>query len=222
MIFGHQTDNNKHQPGNHVKLLLTDNGMIQTIGNLEVKTCLIIKTGIAIFWEYRNEFLYVEQLRTWIWITIRYTNTGYSNFQMGKIVLIYFALIQTPIRIRIRHGYRHNFHVSVQHIYTNISLFTHMKVMIFGGTDNTTLYMALTLAALLSNPDVLKKVQDQLEIHVGKNRVVEYSDIENLTYLQDVIKEVFRLYPSAQLNVPHEATGDCQIQGFNVPDTRIH
>ncbi|KAJ6831359.1 cytochrome P450 CYP82D47-like [Iris pallida] len=222
MIFGHQTDNNKHQPGNHVKLLLTDNGMIQTIGNLEVKTCLIITTGITMFWEYRNEFLYVEQLRTWIWITIRYTNTGYKNFQIGKIVLIYFALIQTPIRIRIRHGYGHNFHVSVHHIYTNISLFTHMKAMIFGGTDNTTLYMALTLAALLSNPDVLKKVQDELEIHVGKNRVVEYSDIENLTYLQAIIKEVFRLYPSAQLNVPHEATGDCQIHGFNVPDTRIH
>ncbi|KAJ6837921.1 cytochrome P450 CYP82D47-like [Iris pallida] len=222
MIFGHQTDNSKHQPGNHVKLLLTDNGMIQTIENLEVKTCLIIKTGIAMFWEYHNEFLYVEQLRTWIWITIRYANTGYKNFQIGKIVLIFFALIKTAIRIKTRHGYGHHFHVSVQHIYTNISLFAHMKAMIFGGTNNTTLYKAMTLAALLSNPDVLKKVQDELEIHVGKNRVVEYSDIENLTYLQAVIKEVFRLYPSAQLNVPHEATKECLIQGFNVPDTWIH
>ncbi|KAJ6822509.1 cytochrome P450 CYP82D47-like [Iris pallida] len=152
--------------------------MIQTIENLEVKTCLIIKTCIPMFWEYHNEFLYVEQL--WIWITIRYANTGYRNFQIGKIVLIFFALIQTPIRIRTRHGYGHHFHVSVQHIYTNISLFANMKAMIFGGTNNTTLYMAMTLAALLNNPDVLKKVQDELEIHVGKNRVVEYSDIENL------------------------------------------
>ncbi|KAJ6811552.1 cytochrome P450 CYP82D47-like [Iris pallida] len=74
MISGHQTNNSKHQLGNHVKLLLTDNGMIQTIENLEVKTCLIIKTCIAMFWEYHNEFLYIEQLRTWIWITIRYAN----------------------------------------------------------------------------------------------------------------------------------------------------
>ncbi|KAJ6847125.1 cytochrome P450 CYP82D47-like [Iris pallida] len=89
--------------------------------------------------------------------------------------------------------------------------------MIFGGTDNTTNSMALTLAALLSNPDVLKRVQDELGIHVGENRVVESSDIENLTYLRAVVKEAFRLYPSAQLNVPHEATEECEIQGFRVP-----
>lgn len=92
-----------------------------------------------------------------------------------------------------------------------------MKAMIFGGTDNTTSTMVTALAALLANKSALKKVLDELDTMVGKNRLVEESDMKNLVYLQAVIKETFRLYPPAELNVPHEAVKDCQIQGYHVP-----
>ncbi|ONK55116.1 uncharacterized protein A4U43_UnF7430 [Asparagus officinalis] len=89
--------------------------------------------------------------------------------------------------------------------------------MILGGSDNITNSMVLTLAALLDNTHVLKKVQEELDAVVGKNRVVEESDIKNLVYLQAVIKEAFRLYPPSTLLVPHEAIEECQIQGYHVP-----
>ncbi|XP_020250416.1 cytochrome P450 CYP82D47-like [Asparagus officinalis] len=89
--------------------------------------------------------------------------------------------------------------------------------MIFGGTDNTIKSMVHTLAALLDNTHVLEKVQEELDAVVGKNRLVEESDIKNLVYLQAVIKEAFRLYPAATVIVPHVAIEDCQIQGYHIP-----
>ncbi|KAG4140337.1 hypothetical protein ERO13_D06G012300v2 [Gossypium hirsutum] len=42
------------------------------------------------------------------------------------------------------------------------------------------------------------------------------SDTKNLVYLQSIIKETLRLYPSAPLSVIHEATEDCTVNGYHV------
>lgn len=78
--------------------------------------------------------------------------------------------------------------------------------------------MTLTwaVALLLNHRDVLKKVQDELDAHVGKERLVQDSDLQNMIYLQAVMKEILRLYPAAPLSVPHEAIQDCTIGGYHV------
>ncbi|CAH9080111.1 unnamed protein product [Cuscuta epithymum] len=53
-------------------------------------------------------------------------------------------------------------------------------------------------------------------MHVGKERLVNDSDINNLTYLQNVAKETLRLYPAGPLLVPHEAQQDCIINKYHV------
>ena len=79
----------------------------------------------------------------------------------------------------------------------------------------TTITWALSL--LLNNRHVLKKAQDELDIHVGKNRQVEESDIKNLIYLQAIVKETLRLCPPLPLSAPREAMEDCTIDGFHIP-----
>lgn len=64
---------------------------------------------------------------------------------------------------------------------------------------------------------MLKKAQEEIEKHVGQNRMVEESDLKNLVYLQAIINETMRLYPSAPLSVPHESTEDCIVGGYTVP-----
>ncbi|KAI3688917.1 hypothetical protein L2E82_46851 [Cichorium intybus] len=84
-------------------------------------------------------------------------------------------------------------------------------------TDTTMLTLTWALALLINNPRVLKKAQQELQNHVGLNRMVNESDLTNLVYLQAIIKETMRLYPAAPLSVPHESTEDCVVGSYTVP-----
>ncbi|KAJ0942103.1 putative cytochrome P450, EF-hand domain pair, cytochrome P450 superfamily [Helianthus annuus] len=83
-------------------------------------------------------------------------------------------------------------------------------------TDTTTATLTWALALLVNHPVVLKIAQHELENHDGRDRKVEESDMNNLVYLQAVIKETMRLYRAAPLSVPHESTEDCIVGGLNV------
>ncbi|PIA48146.1 hypothetical protein AQUCO_01400612v1 [Aquilegia coerulea] len=89
--------------------------------------------------------------------------------------------------------------------------------MIAAGTDTTMISLIWTLSLLLNNRHTLKKVQDEIDDHVGKDRCTEESDVHKLVYLQAIIKESFRLYPPVPLSVPHEAIEDCTVSGYYIP-----
>ncbi|XVF01009.1 hypothetical protein REPUB_Repub04eG0050900 [Reevesia pubescens] len=89
--------------------------------------------------------------------------------------------------------------------------------LILAGGDTTSITMTWILANLMNNRHALKKAQEELDIKIGRDRWVEDSDIDKLVYLQAIIKETFRLYPTAPLSVPHEAMEDCRVQGYHVP-----
>ncbi|KAD6119158.1 hypothetical protein E3N88_10429 [Mikania micrantha] len=88
--------------------------------------------------------------------------------------------------------------------------------LILGGSDTTAGTLTWAISLLLNHPHILKKLQDELDEHVGKDRKVEESDIKNLVFLQAVIKETLRLYPAGPLLGPREAVEDCTVAGYNV------
>ncbi|XP_016733282.1 cytochrome P450 82C3 [Gossypium hirsutum] len=89
--------------------------------------------------------------------------------------------------------------------------------LIFAAEDTTSITMTWALSLLLNNRDALNKVKQELDIHVGKDRLlITESDTKNLVYLQSVIKETLRLYPAAPLAVIHEAIEDCSIHGYDI------
>ncbi|KAF5197501.1 Cytochrome p450 [Thalictrum thalictroides] len=73
------------------------------------------------------------------------------------------------------------------------------------------------LEADIINKATCLKAQNEIDIHVGKDRYVEESDIQKLVYLQAIVKETLRLYPSAPIVGPHESMEDCTVSGYNVP-----
>ncbi|MCD7449149.1 hypothetical protein HAX54_049512 [Datura stramonium] len=85
------------------------------------------------------------------------------------------------------------------------------------GTDTTIVTLTWTLSLLLNNYKALKRAQDELDTHVGKNRWVQESDIKNLVYLQAIVSESLRLYPAAPLLLPHESIEDCVVSGYDIP-----
>ncbi|KAM3703243.1 hypothetical protein ACB094_04G084700 [Castanea mollissima] len=89
--------------------------------------------------------------------------------------------------------------------------------MISGAYDTSAATIEWTFSELLRHPRVVKQVQAELEGVVGMNRMVEETDLANLTYLDMVVKESLRLHPIGPLLVPHESMEDIELNGYYVP-----
>ncbi|OMO53008.1 Cytochrome P450 [Corchorus capsularis] len=89
--------------------------------------------------------------------------------------------------------------------------------MVSAAFDTSATAVEWTMAELLRHPRVMFNLQQELENVVGRNRMVEESDLPNLIYLDMVIKESLRLHPVAPLLVPRESTDDITINGHFIP-----
>nr|XP_008378401.2 cytochrome P450 CYP82D47-like [Malus domestica] len=89
--------------------------------------------------------------------------------------------------------------------------------LILGGSDTTMVTLIWTLSLLLNNRHALKKVHEELDKHVGKERLVNESDISNLVYLQATVKEAMRLCPAGPISGQREFTEDGTVGGYHVP-----
>lgn len=97
-----------------------------------------------------------------------------------------------------------------------------MQDVIIASSSTSSATMLWTLAELMRHPDMLRRVQKELDAVVGKNRLAEESDLVNLEYLRAVIKETFRLHPVLPLLLPHQSDVDVQIGGYDIPaKTRV-
>ncbi|OWM74472.1 hypothetical protein CDL15_Pgr003975 [Punica granatum] len=92
-----------------------------------------------------------------------------------------------------------------------------LQTLMAGGSDTTSLTLTWALSLLLNSPRTQRKIQDEVDAHVGRERLVRESDIDKLVYLQAVIKETFRLYPAAPLSAAREFTKDCTVGGYDIP-----
>ncbi|XP_054786983.1 cytochrome P450 81E8-like [Prosopis cineraria] len=90
-------------------------------------------------------------------------------------------------------------------------------VMLTAGTETSAVTLEWAMSSLLNNPKVMEKAKKEIDTHIGNDRLVDEPDISKLPYLQSIISETLRLHPAAPLLVPHEASNDCTIGGYNVP-----
>lgn len=94
--------------------------------------------------------------------------------------------------------------------------------MFFAGSETTSSTMEWAMAELLRKPDSMKKAKEEINRVIGPQRKVEESDIDNLPYLQAVIKETLRLHPVLPLLLPRNAMQDTDYMGYFIPkETQI-
>jgi tyrosine N-monooxygenase len=87
----------------------------------------------------------------------------------------------------------------------------------FAAVDNPSNAVEWALAEMVNNPEVMAKAMEELDRVVGRERLVQESDIPKLNYVKACIREAFRLHPVAPFNVPHVALADTTIAGYRVP-----
>ncbi|RXH91630.1 hypothetical protein DVH24_020653 [Malus domestica] len=91
-------------------------------------------------------------------------------------------------------------------------------VLLVAGTDTTSTTLEWAMALLLNHPGAMAKLRAEIDTKTGSDhRLLEEQDLPNLNYLQNVITETYRLYPSFPILVPHENSEDCVVGGFDVP-----
>ncbi|KAH9320602.1 hypothetical protein KI387_015241, partial [Taxus chinensis] len=91
--------------------------------------------------------------------------------------------------------------------------------MLTAGIETTAASLEWTMSEMVRNPHSAKKMLEEVESVVGKQRTVTESDLGSMEYLQSVVKESLRLHPPAPLIFPHESTQDRTVgaSGFVIP-----
>jgi cytochrome P450 len=85
----------------------------------------------------------------------------------------------------------------------------------FAGHETTAAAMTWAFYLLSENPEVEGRVRDELETMLH-GRAPTFADLPKLTYTQQVITEVLRLYPPAYLFAREAVTEDV-IDGYLIP-----
>ncbi|XP_062903935.1 cytochrome P450 2K6-like [Mobula hypostoma] len=82
-------------------------------------------------------------------------------------------------------------------------------------TTSTTLRWGLMLMAI--RPEIQKKVQEELDAVIGREREPRLDDRRHLPYTDAVIHETQRFANIVPLNLPHRTTTDVSFRGFLIP-----
>ncbi|KAK1363767.1 Cytochrome P450, family 81, subfamily D, polypeptide 8 [Heracleum sosnowskyi] len=101
--------------------------------------------------------------------------------------------------------------------YSDVIIKGLMVVLIFAGSDTSGVTIEWAMSLLLNHPHVLKKARDEIDTVIGQDRLVEESDLSKLHYLHNIILETFRLFPPTPLLLPHQASADCKVGGYDIP-----
>ncbi|OBZ76403.1 hypothetical protein A0H81_03439 [Grifola frondosa] len=88
--------------------------------------------------------------------------------------------------------------------------------VLLAGRDTTASTLTFTIYLLCMYPDVLKRLREEILLHVGPTRRPTYDDIRGMKYLRAVLNETLRLYPPVPFNIR------CSIKESTLPNPDPH
>ncbi|KAL0434275.1 UNVERIFIED_CONTAM: Valine N-monooxygenase 1 [Sesamum latifolium] len=89
--------------------------------------------------------------------------------------------------------------------------------IMLAAVDNPSNAVEWALAEMINQPDILHRACQELDEVVGRDRLVDESDLSKLNYVKACAKEAFRLHPMVPFNVPHVSSKDTIVGGYFIP-----
>ena len=77
--------------------------------------------------------------------------------------------------------------------------------VLLAGRDTTAGALSFTFQELAKQPDILRKLRQEILERVGETESPSYEDLKNMPYLQHCMDETLRLYPGVPFNVSIES-----------------
>ncbi|XP_010624914.1 cytochrome P450 1A1 isoform X1 [Fukomys damarensis] len=92
---------------------------------------------------------------------------------------------------------------------------------LFGaGFDTITTAISWSFLYLVMNPSIQRKIQEELDTVIGRERQPRLTDRTQLPYLEAFIVEVFRHSSFVPFTIPHSTVRDTSLSGFYIPKGR--
>lgn len=92
-----------------------------------------------------------------------------------------------------------------------------VRELFFAAVDNPANNIEWTIAEMLNRPETFKKAAEELDRVVGRDRLVQESDIPSLNYIKSCSREGYRLHPIVPNVVARRATRDTTLGGYFIP-----
>ncbi|XP_059152572.1 cytochrome P450 2J4-like [Physella acuta] len=98
-----------------------------------------------------------------------------------------------------------------------ISLVRNIENLFFAGTETTSTTILWGLYFVLRNPEIQKKIYQEIKEQVGTNRTPNISDKAQLKYLNAFIMETQRVGSLVPFALTHVCAQDTVLNGFTIP-----
>ncbi|EHH30058.1 hypothetical protein EGK_10642, partial [Macaca mulatta] len=89
--------------------------------------------------------------------------------------------------------------------------------LLFGGTETVGTTLRHAFLALMKYPKVQARVQEEIDLVVGRTRLPTLEDRAAMPYTDAVIHEVQRFADIIPMNLPHRVIRDTAFRGFLIP-----
>ena len=83
--------------------------------------------------------------------------------------------------------------------------------------DNPSQAAEWAMAEMINQPLIMKKAVEEIDKVVGKDKLVQESDIPELKYIKACTRESLRIHPIAPFNVAHLSMADTVVGGYFIP-----
>ncbi|KAL6523809.1 hypothetical protein OROHE_016347 [Orobanche hederae] len=100
---------------------------------------------------------------------------------------------------------------------SNPEIVTLCSEFINGGTDTTATAIEWAVARMIETPEIQTRLYDEIRSTVGEGTKVEEKDVENMPYLNAVVKELLRKHPPTYFSLTHAVTEPAKLGGYDIP-----
>ncbi|XP_072035376.1 cytochrome P450 2U1-like [Amphiura filiformis] len=92
-----------------------------------------------------------------------------------------------------------------------------LYLLFMAGTDTTSTTLDWCCLYMMAYPDIQKKIQEELDSVIGRNRLPQVSDQEQLPYTRATLLEIQRHVSLLPLSVFHTASDETSLHGYRIP-----